>query len=116
MPLPPSSLSADQAVPAGVPVMMTMPGLSVKLREKKWMSSAQLQIMFEVLLDCRSSPLMRDITLRFCGSAISSAVTMQGPSGAPESNALPEPSSYQVMPSGVRRTWRSRAVTSLTMV
>ena len=28
-------LSADQAVPAGVPVMMTMPGLSVKLREKK---------------------------------------------------------------------------------
>ena len=37
-------------------------------------------------------------------------------SGAPESNALPEPSSYQVMPSGVRRTWRSRAVTSLTMV
>jgi len=35
MPLPPNSLSADQAVPAGVPVMMTMPGLRVKLREKK---------------------------------------------------------------------------------
>ena len=58
-----SSLSADQAVPAGVPVMMTMPGLSVKLREKKWISSAQVQIMFAVLLDCRSSPLIRDCSL-----------------------------------------------------
>ena len=98
------SLSADQAVPDGVPVMMTMPGFKVKLREKKWMSSAQVQIMFAVLLDCRNSPLMRDMTLSFCGSAISSAVTTHGPSGAPLSNALPEPSSYQVIPSGVRRT------------
>ena len=52
------------------------------------MSSAQLQIMFDVLLDCRSSPLTRDITLSFCGSAISSAVTMQGPSGAPRIERL----------------------------
>ena len=45
LPLPPSSGSIDQAVPAGVPVMMTMPGRSVKLDEKKWMSSAQVQII-----------------------------------------------------------------------
>jgi hypothetical protein len=33
--VPPSSRSDDQAVPAGVPVMITMPGFSVKLVEKK---------------------------------------------------------------------------------
>src|SRR5271168_4252005 len=51
----------------------------------------------------------------FCGSRISSAVTIQGPVGALVSNALPRPSSYNVKRPDFR-TCRSRAVTSLTMI
>ncbi len=72
--------------------MMTMPGLSVKLIEKKWISSAQDRIMSAVDEFCLSPP--RVISPRFCRSAMSSAVTMTGPSGALLSNALQRPSSY----------------------
>ena len=44
--------------------------------------------MFAVLLDCRNSPFTRDWTRSFCGSLISSAVTMHGPSGALEFERL----------------------------
>ena len=81
----------DHAVPAGVPVMIIIPGFSVKFIEKKWIRSAQVQIMFLVLLDWRSSPLIRVLISRVCGSSISSAVTIQGPIGALESKALPRP-------------------------
>src|ERR1700722_15199214 len=73
--------------------MMTMPGFNVKLVEKKWVRSAQVQIMFRVLLNWRSSPFILVRMSSICGSGISSAVTMHGPSGALLSNAFPRPSS-----------------------
>ena len=38
--------------------------------------------MSEVLNFCMTSPLLVSVMFRFCGSAISSAVTMHGPIGA----------------------------------
>jgi len=95
---------------------MTIPGFSVKFVEKKWIRSAHDQIMSDVELFWRNSPLIRIEIWRACGFVISSAVTTTGPSGALVSKAFPRPSSYQTVPLAVVRTCRSRAVTSLTIV
>ena len=75
---PPKLGSFDQAVPAGVPVRITIPGLRVKLIEKKWINSAQVQIMSAVDDRCRSSPLISVERIRSCGSAIVPGVGYPG--------------------------------------
>ena len=62
--------------------------------------------MFEC---CRTSPLTRSSISSWLGSGISSAVTIQGPSGQNVSIALQNENT----PERISPRWMSRAVTSL---
>ena len=88
---------------------ITSPGSSVQMLERKLMSRATGKIISRVFAFCIVSPESSSEIARFCGSAISSAVTMAGPSGAKVSKLLP-------MIHWLVSIWTSRALTSFTMV
>jgi hypothetical protein len=94
--------------PAGVPVEMTSPGISVMPREQVSMSVGMSKIRSTVRPSWRSSPLTQQRT-RVSVPSSSSAVTIHGPMGQKVSKLLPRS----------HCEWRictSRAVTLLTMV
>ena len=78
----------------------------------KWlrcaMASAMGKIMSRVLPSCMTSPLTRMRRPTFWGSAISSGVTSQGPTGPKVSQLLP------LVNWPERCSWKSRSDTSLT--
>ena len=69
------------AIPDGVPVAITSPGSSVHAcdRISTWRKQSKMSWL---VFDCwRSSPLTNVRIASWCGSPISSGVTIQGPSG-----------------------------------
>ena len=95
--------------PAGVPVMNTSPGSSVTAVETYSISSGMRNTISRVFELCSVSPPISSEISSACGSGISSLVTIQGPMGANVSNVLP-------ISHCVVAVWKSRALTSLTMV
>src|ERR1700747_2247025 len=74
--------------PAGVPVRMMSPGCSVS-REERWaICSASVKIIWPVLESCFITSLTQVLRPRFCGSGMSRAGTIQGPSGQAPSKLL----------------------------
>jgi len=69
----------------------------------------RLEVHIDECDSCRGSPLTRSSMRRLCGSAISSGVTIQGPSGQNVSIALQN----EKTPERISRRWMSRAVMSL---
>src|SRR5579883_1789146 len=67
--------------PAGVPVRTRSPGCRVRREEMCAICSARLKIIFEVCESCLITSLTHSLSARFCGSGMSSAGTIQGPSG-----------------------------------
>src|SRR5437867_2893069 len=91
--------------PAGVPVVRTSPGSSVTISVRNSIRRAAEKIMSDVGEDCICSPFRWDDTCSACGSGISSAVTISGPSG--ENVSTPFPSVIWLS-----LNWMSRAETS----
>ena len=75
--------------PAGVPVAMMSPGSSVNAVESVSICAAQSKIISLVDASWSSSSFTQVRMRRSCGSAISSAVTTQGPIGPWVSKLLP---------------------------
>src|SRR6266446_1471784 len=94
--------------PAGVPVAMISPGASVRPLEMVSIRVGTSKISAFVLEFWRRSPLTQQRT-DVSDRSISSALTSQGPMGQKLSWDLP-------ISHCLWRLWRSRAVTSLTMV
>ena len=93
--------------PAGVPVAMMSPGMSVRPAEIVSIKVGTSKMRARVLASCRSSPFTQQRT-RVSAKSISSRLTSQGPIGQKLSWDLP-------ISHCLCRPWRSRAVTSLTM-
>src|SRR5262249_28530665 len=74
--------------PAGVPVRIRSPGCRVSRADRCAICSARLKIILLVLESCLSSPLTHSLRPRFCGSRMSLAGTIQGPSGQEPSKLL----------------------------
>src|SRR5262245_1907719 len=74
--------------PAGVPVSTRSPGCRVS-REERWeICSASVKIILLVWESCLSTSLTQSLSARPCGSLISLAGTIQGPSGQEPSKLL----------------------------
>src|SRR5262249_48275284 len=93
--------------PAGVPVLITSPGISVMTSETRATRSSTGKIKSLVEPTCRTTPLTRPSTLSALGST---SVAMQGPSGQNVSKPLAR---VVERPSRART---SRAVTSFRAV
>ena len=91
--------------PEGVPVRIKSPVSSVQVSEMNSISSGIEKIRLEVLESWRSSPFTHVRSVSWCGSAISSAVVIQGPYGQ-------KPSAPLARVHCGSRPCRSRAVTS----
>src|SRR5579859_23643 len=67
--------------PLGVPVAMMSPASSVMPCERMEMMLRTSNSILAVVSSCLVTPLTRKYSFSFCGSGISSAVTIQGPIG-----------------------------------
>ena len=76
-------------IPSGVPVMITVPGISVMSFDAQQISSALLKIWSAVLESCIVSPFSRDVIRSLSTSPASFGVTIIGPIGQNVSNDLP---------------------------
>src|SRR5262249_2833283 len=74
--------------PAGVPVRITSPGGSVIPLDNRSICSARLKIMSLLLESCLSTSFTHNLRPRFCGSPMSLAGTIHGPSGHEPSKVL----------------------------
>jgi len=104
--------------PAGVPVRIRSPGCKVS-RDDRWaICSARLKIIWPVLESCLRTSLTHSLRPRFCGSGISLAGTIHGPSGQEPSKLLC--ATQSALNGEVSGTWgrrpRSRAERSLAAV
>src|SRR5579883_294475 len=75
--------------PAGVPVLIISPACSGVIEEMCAIKSGSLKISSRVFECCSTSPSIESFTSSACGSAISSFVTIAGPSGANVLKLLP---------------------------
>ena len=99
----------EAPIPAGVPVAITSPGSRVKASERWETCSKQSKTISDVFPSWRFSSLTKVRIPSCCGSAISSPVTSQGPSGPWVSNDFP------IVIVGAR-ICQSRTETSLAIV
>src|SRR5262249_1666311 len=74
--------------PAGVPVRMMSPAYSVIPLDNCAICSARLKIMLLLLESCLRTSFTQSLRPRFCGSPMSRAGTIHGPSGQEPSNVL----------------------------
>src|SRR5581483_8483657 len=105
-------------VPDGVPVRIRSPGCRVMFSESWAICSASENSILPLLESCLSSPLTHNLRFKFCGSAMSLAGTIHGPSGQDPSKVLCLVQSIlngEVAGTGGRRP-RSRADRSLETV
>src|SRR6267142_5691135 len=80
--------SRPAPTPAGVPVSTRSPGCRVS-RDERWeICSASVKIILLVWESCLSTSLTQSFSARPCGSLISLAGTIQGPSGQEPSKLL----------------------------
>src|SRR5581483_8590016 len=80
--------SLSVLTPAGVPVVMRSPGRKVRQLDRKRICSRRPQIMSLVCAIIASLPFCNTLIERFCGSSISSRVTIHGPSALKVSKPL----------------------------
>ncbi len=83
-------------MPSGVPVAMMSPGVSGVNIEQNAMIAGMSWISMSVPERCISAPLSRVTSVSLVGSGISSAVTIQGPSGPEPMKFLLAASEYLV--------------------
>src|SRR5436190_17150960 len=74
--------------PAGVPVRIRSPGCSVMPLDNWAICSARLKIMCLLLESCLRTSFTHSLRPRLCGSPMSSAGTIHGPSGQEPSKVL----------------------------
>src|SRR5713101_4487680 len=77
-----------EPTPAGVPVRIRSPGWSVMAFDSCSICSAKLKIMPLLLESCLRTSFTHSLRPRFCGSPMSLAGTIHGPSGQEPSNVL----------------------------
>ena len=105
--------SMNNPTPLGVPVIMAVPALSVVPLDKCSTICATVQIISSVPVSCLFCPLTFVVYFNFCGSGITSLLTMTGPIGAKLSKDLAYPNWPPDIDAG---NWKLRADTSLPIV
>src|SRR5262245_18467920 len=104
--------------PDGVPVRIRSPGRSVRRVERCEICSASVKIILVVCESCLITSLTDSLMPSFCGSAMASAGTIQGPSGQAPSKHFWLSQSYLngEVSDTCGRLVKSRAERSLPMV